>query len=58
MPRWSKDAKESVVSVIDNKAARVRFSNIPKPILEQLRNPDSLKFLVTKNKIVVKSRDD
>ena len=58
MPRWSKDATEFVVSVIDNKAAQVRFSNIPKPILEQLGNPSNLKFLVTKNNIIIKSGDE
>ena len=58
MPRWSKDAKEFVVSIIDNKAAQVRFSNIPKPILEELGNPDKLKFTKIRDKIVIESGDD
>ena len=58
MLRWSKDSKEFVGSVIDNKASHVIFCNTSKPILEQLGNHNSLKFLITRDKIVVKSGDD
>ena len=57
MPKWSKNAKEFVVSVIDNKKAQVRFSNIPKPILEELGNPNRLKFMKIRGKIIIKSGD-
>ena len=57
MPRWSKDAKVFVVSIIDNKAAQVRFSNIPKPILEELGNPNKLKFMKIRGKVVIESGD-
>ena len=58
MLRWSKDSKEFVESVIDNKASHVIFSNTAKPIGGQLGNLNSLKFLITRDKIVVKSGDD
>ena len=53
-----KDATEFIVSVIDNKVSRVGFSNILKPILEQLGNTNSLKFLITRGKIIIRSMDD
>ena len=48
MLRWSKDSKEFVGSVIDNKASHVIFCNTSKPILEQLGDHNSLKFLITR----------
>ena len=34
------------------------FNYIPKPILDELREPHSLKFLVTRRKIVLQSDND
>jgi hypothetical protein len=45
MPKWKKDAKEFVVGVnyVDD---RGYSSSIPKPIMDRLGNPDSLKFVI------------
>jgi hypothetical protein len=51
MPKWRKDAKEFEVGV--NFVERRGYSSsIPKPIIEILGNPDSIKFVISKgNKI-------
>jgi hypothetical protein len=51
MPKWKKDTKEFEVGV--NYVERRGYSSsIPKPIIEMLGNPDSIKFVITKgNKI-------
>jgi len=46
MPKWKKDAKEFVVSVTRNSSSGTSFSCSPKPILELLDNPSSLKFII------------
>ena len=45
MPKWKKDAKEFVVGVnfVEN---RGYSSSIPKPVVEILGNPDSIKYVV------------
>jgi hypothetical protein len=51
MPKWKKNAKEFEVGVnyVEN---RGYSSSIPKPIIELLGNPDSIKFVINKgNKI-------
>ena len=51
MLKWKKDAKEFEVGVnyVEN---RGYSSSIPKPIIEILCNPDSIKFVINKsNKI-------
>jgi hypothetical protein len=51
MPKWKKDAKEFEVGVNYVKG-RGYSSSIPKPIMELLGNPDSIKFVINKsNKI-------
>jgi hypothetical protein len=44
MPKWKKDAKEFVVGVnyVEN---RGYSSSIPKPVIEKLGNPDSIKYV-------------
>jgi hypothetical protein len=44
MPKWKKDAKEFVVGVnyVEN---RGYSSSIPKPVIERLGNPDSIKYV-------------
>jgi hypothetical protein len=51
MPKWKKDAKEFEVGV--NFVERRGYSSsIPKPIMDLLGNPDSIKFVISKsNKI-------
>ena len=48
MPKWKKDTKEFEVGVnyVENRGAS---SSIPKPIIEMLGNPESIKFLVKEN---------
>ena len=58
MPKWRKDAKEFKVSITENKSSGTSFSYIPKPVLDELGEPHSLKFLITKDKIVVSSGDE
>jgi hypothetical protein len=51
MPKWKKDTKEFEVGVnyVEN---RGYSSSIPKPIIELLGNPDSIKFVIREgNKI-------
>jgi hypothetical protein len=48
MPKWKKDETEFTVSVTYHKH-RGYQSYIPKPIIEKLGNPDSLKFVVKDN---------
>jgi hypothetical protein len=53
MPKWKKDAKEFEVGV--NFVERRGYSSsIPKPIMNLLGNPDSIKFVIDKgNKIEI-----
>ena len=48
MPKWKKDTKEFEVGVnyVENRGAS---SSIPKPIIEMLGNPKSIKFIVNDN---------
>jgi hypothetical protein len=48
MPKWKKDAKEFVVGVnyVEN---RGYSSSIPKPVIEKLGNPDSIKYVFNDN---------
>lgn len=52
MPKWKKDTKEFEVGVnyVEN---RGYSSSIPKPIIEMLGNPESIKFLINDNNEVV-----
>ena len=51
MPKWKKDAKEFVVGVnfVEN---RGYSSSIPKPVVEILGNPDSIKYVVNEDKSI------
>ena len=53
MPKWQKNAKEFVVSVTHNLSSGTSFSYIPKPILELLDNPDSLKFTIRGKRVEI-----
>lgn len=45
MPKWKKDAKEFIVGVNYMKD-RGYQSSIPKPIMDKLGKPNSLKFVI------------
>jgi hypothetical protein len=51
MPKWKKGAKEFTVGVnyVENRGAS---SSIPKPIIEKLGNPDSIKYIVNDDKTI------
>ena len=57
MTQYDKIETEFKVSITANKQSNTSYSYIPKPILEQLGDPTSLKFLITKG-IVVQSGDE
>ena len=48
MPKWKKDTKEFEVGV-NYVATRGASSSIPKPIIEMLGNPQSIKFVLNDN---------
>jgi hypothetical protein len=57
MPKWRKDEKEFKVSVTYHEHRGCQ-TYLPKPIIEMLGNPESIKFIVKKNsKIEVESGD-
>ena len=51
MGRWKKDAKEFVVGV-NYVESRGASSSIPKPVIEQLGNPNSIKYVVNDDKSI------
>ena len=53
MPKWSKNETDFSVSISsDGKGSHV--CRIPKPILKILNNPNSIRFVVDDEKIIVK----
>lgn len=56
MPKWKKDAKEFSVSVNYNES-RGYQSSIPKPVMDALGNPNTLKFEMSGNAIKMTSGD-
>ena len=57
LPKWKKDAKEFAVSVTHHKT-RGYQSYLPKPIMELLGKPNSIKFVIKGKKIELKSDED
>ena len=51
MGKWKKDAKEFVVGV-NYVEDRGYSSSIPKPVMDKLGNPDSLKFIIKDDKTI------
>ncbi|MGA7900833.1 MAG: hypothetical protein WCA39_18460 [Nitrososphaeraceae archaeon] len=51
MGKWKKDAKEFAVGV-NYVEDRGYSSSIPKPIMDKLGNPDSLKFIIRDDKTI------
>jgi len=51
MPKWKKDAREFTVGVnyVENRGAS---SSIPKPVVEILGNPDSIRYVVNDDKSI------
>lgn len=52
MPKWKKDAKEFDMSLSEDGSGSM-ICRVPKPVLEILGNPDSIKFEILGRKIVV-----
>ena len=57
MGRWKKGVKEFVVNV-NHHETRGDQIYLPKPIMDDLDRPDSLRFKMVRGKIVVESGDD
>ena len=55
MPKWKQDAKGFKVPITGKKSSDTSFNYTLNPILNELRDPHNLKFLMTKGKIVVQS---
>ncbi len=58
MPKWKKNETEFNVSITENKSCGTSYSYIPKPILKELGNPNRLKFIKIRSKIVIESGDE
>lgn len=56
MPKWKKDAKEFVVSVSHHET-RGDQTYLPKPVMETLGKPDSIKFSLKNGKVIITSGD-
>ena len=56
MPKWKKDAKEFTVGISYNDRRGVQ-TYIPKPIVEFLNEPTTLKFSLKNGKVVITSGD-
>lgn len=56
MPKWKKDAKEFEVG-INYVEKRGYSSSIPKPVVELLGNPETIKFVINEEdkSVIVKS---
>lgn len=52
MPKWKRDTKEFVVSINYNES-RGTQCNIPKPILEFLRHPEKLTFVISRKDVKI-----
>ena len=57
MPKWKKNAKEFTVSINYNEN-RGYQSSIPKPIIEALGDPSTVKFIMSGNGIKIVSGDE
>ena len=55
MTKWSPGATDFTVAVTTNVQAGTRYSNIPKPVLVKLGNPDRIRFSIRGNTVVVES---
>jgi hypothetical protein len=54
MPRWKRDLKEFTVSVTYHEH-RGYQSYLPKPIMEILGNPKTIKFIIKNRKVEVEA---
>ena len=54
MPKWQKDQKEYIVGISYDERRGTQVY-IPKPIIEMLRNPVSMKFVIRGKKIEMES---
>ena len=56
MPKWKEGETEFVVSV-NHHEKRGYQCNIPKPVIDELDDPDKIKFVLTKKNIRIFSAD-
>jgi hypothetical protein len=52
LARWKKDVKEFEVKLSDDGSGSI-ICRVPKPVLEMIGNPDSIKFEILGKKIIV-----
>ena len=52
LSRWKKDETIFSVKLTDDKSGSM-ICRVPKPVLDLLKNPNSITFMVTRKKIVV-----
>lgn len=52
MTRWKKDTKEFSMS-LSNDGSNGFMCRVPRPIVELLKNPNRIKFVIKGNRIVV-----
>lgn len=57
MTKWPPGATDFTVAVTTNAQAGTRYSNIPKPVLVKLGNPDRVRFSIQGDAVVVESAD-
>jgi len=56
LSRWKKDEKEFSVTLGDDKSGSL-ICRVPKPILDRLGSPSSIKFVILGKKIIVEASD-
>lgn len=56
LPKWKKDAKEFTVGINFNES-RGYQSSIPKPIMDALGEPETIKFEINGNSVKISSGD-
>ena len=57
MTKWGPGATDFTVAVTTNAQAGTRYSNIPKPVLVKLGNPNRIRFSIRGETVVVESAD-
>jgi len=58
LTRWKKDAKEFDVRLSKSKnkgGSQSKICRVPKPIIDRLHDPSSIKFVIDGRKIIVKA---
>lgn len=56
MTRWKKDEKKFSVKLTDDSAGS-SICRVPKPIVDRLGSPASIKFVISGKKIIIETDD-